>query len=69
MATKQDEIVYKGHKINTFKTNKEVKVNGKWQSVEVTIYSCGTDGHVCQSLDAMYSHIDKYLQPAGSNQK
>lgn len=61
MATKQDEIVYKGHKINTFQTDKEVKVNGQWKSIEVTMYSCCTDGHVSQSLDAMYIHIDKYL--------
>lgn len=68
MATTQDEITYKGHKINTFKTDKEVKVNGKWQSIEIILYSCGTDGHVSQSLDAMYNHIDKYLL-AGSNQQ
>lgn len=59
--TTQDEILYNGHKINTYNTVRVLKVKGEYVSVETKMYSCDTDGYTSQSLDAVEHHIDTYL--------
>lgn len=63
MTTTQDEIEYRGQKINTFKVDRQLKVAGKWETHPQYFYSF-SDGFMSQSLDTVKTHIDTVLYNA-----